>query len=96
MGIRARREGAVSNAIADSARSKGAVIRTNALVQKIIVRDGRARGVVLATGEEISAKLVASNLDPKKLFSASSTRTISIRNSWTASANSVPKAPHSR
>ena len=40
--------GAVSNAIADSARSRGAVIRTNAPVEKILVRDGRARGVVLA------------------------------------------------
>ena len=60
--------GAVSNAIADSARSKGAVIRTNSPVQKILVREGRARGVVLASGEEIASKLVASNLDPKKTF----------------------------
>ena len=60
--------GAVSNAIADSARSKGAVIRTNSPVQKILVREGRARGVVLASGEEIAGKLVASNLDPKKTF----------------------------
>ncbi len=60
--------GAVSNAIADSARSKGAVIRTNAAVSKILVRDGRAQGVVLAGGDEIRAKIVASNLDPKKTF----------------------------
>jgi phytoene dehydrogenase-like protein len=32
------------------------------------VRDGRARGVVLANGEEIEASLVASNLDPKLTF----------------------------
>src|SRR5215472_175203 len=44
--------GAVSNAIADSARSKGAVVRTSATVSKILVRDGRACGVVLAEGEE--------------------------------------------
>lgn len=60
--------GAVSNAIADSARSKGAVIRTNATVAKILVRGGRAQGVVLAEGEEVKAKIVASNLDPKKTF----------------------------
>jgi phytoene dehydrogenase-like protein len=60
--------GAVSNAIADSARSKGAVIRTNATVAKILVRDGRAHGVALAEGKEIPAKIVASNLDPKKTF----------------------------
>jgi phytoene dehydrogenase-like protein len=60
--------GAVSNAIADSARSKGAVIHTNSAVQKILVREGRARGVVLTSGEEIASNLVASNLDPKKTF----------------------------
>jgi phytoene dehydrogenase-like protein len=60
--------GAISNAIADSARSKGAEIRTNATVSKILVRRGRAEGVALATGEEIRAKIVASNLDPRKTF----------------------------
>ncbi|HEY6395751.1 MAG TPA: NAD(P)/FAD-dependent oxidoreductase, partial [Candidatus Binataceae bacterium] len=60
--------GAISNAIADSARSHGAEIRVNATVSKILVREGRAQGVVLATGEEIRAKIVASNLDPKKTF----------------------------
>ncbi|HYK60482.1 MAG TPA: NAD(P)/FAD-dependent oxidoreductase [Bryobacteraceae bacterium] len=60
--------GAISNAIADSARSRGAEIRTNATVSQILVRRGRAEGVVLATGEEIRAKIVASNLDPKKTF----------------------------
>ena len=60
--------GAISNAIADSARSKGAEIRTNATVSKILVRRGQAEGVALATGEEIRAKIVASNLDPKKTF----------------------------
>src|SRR5215472_1322455 len=60
--------GAVSNAIADSARSKGAVIRTRAPVCKILVRGGAAQGVVLAHGEEIEAAAVASNLDPKVTF----------------------------
>ena len=60
--------GAVSEAIAESARSRGAVIRTNAAVEKIVVRDGRARGVVLAGGEEIEGGVVASNLDPRVTF----------------------------
>src|SRR5262252_4912801 len=38
--------GAVSNAIADSARAKGTEIRTSARVAKILVRSGRATGVV--------------------------------------------------
>src|SRR5580704_14248624 len=60
--------GAVSEAIAAAARSHGAVIRTNAAVDKILVRDGRARGVVLAGGEEIEGAIVASNLDPHVTF----------------------------
>src|SRR5437763_805728 len=50
--------GAISNAIADSARAKGAVIRTNAPVAKILVKDGRAEGVVLENGDEIRARTV--------------------------------------
>ena len=60
--------GAVSNAIAESARSRGAEIRTNASVQSIRVQDGRARGVVLESGEEIEAGVVASNLTPQTTF----------------------------
>ncbi len=60
--------GAVSEAMAASARSKGVEIRVNAPVEKILVREGRASGVVLKTGEEIAAPVVASNLDPKRTF----------------------------
>jgi phytoene dehydrogenase-like protein len=60
--------GAVSEAIAASARSKGAEIRTNAAVQRVLVRDGRAYGVVLENGDELHAPVVASNLDPKLTF----------------------------
>src|SRR5271157_2791434 len=45
--------GAVSEAIASSARAAGAVIRTNAPVAKVLVRGGRAYAVVLESGEEI-------------------------------------------
>jgi phytoene dehydrogenase-like protein len=60
--------GAVSEAIAASARASGATIRTNAAVSQVLVRGGRASGVVLESGEEIEAATVASNLDPKITF----------------------------
>src|ERR1700686_5353030 len=60
--------GGVSNAMADSARSRGAVIRVNAPVETIRVENGRARGVVLEGGEEIEANIVASNLTPQLTF----------------------------
>jgi phytoene dehydrogenase-like protein len=60
--------GGISNAIADSARSKGVVIRTSVPVAKILIRDGRAEGVVLESGEEVRARTVASNLDPRRTF----------------------------
>jgi phytoene dehydrogenase-like protein len=60
--------GAVSEAIAASARSRGAEIRTNAAVAQVRVRSGRVEGVALETGEEIDAPVVASNLDPKVTF----------------------------
>lgn len=60
--------GAVSNAIANSARSRGVEIRANAPVERILVKNGRAAGVVLEGGDEIAAPVVASNLDPKSTF----------------------------
>ncbi len=60
--------GTVSEAIAASARKHGASVRVNAPVQRVLVRDGRATGVVLESGEEISARIVVSNLDPKRTF----------------------------
>jgi phytoene dehydrogenase-like protein len=60
--------GAVSEAIAASARSRGAEIRTNAPVSRLLLKGGAVRGVVLENGDEIEAPLVASNLDPKATF----------------------------
>jgi phytoene dehydrogenase-like protein len=60
--------GAVSNAIAASAKAAGAEIRTEAPVSRILVREGKAAGVVLESGEEIAAPIVASNCDPKVTF----------------------------
>jgi phytoene dehydrogenase-like protein len=60
--------GAVSEAIAASARSSGAEIRCNAPVNRVLVRSGRAYGVVLENGDELHAAVIASNLDPKLTF----------------------------
>jgi phytoene dehydrogenase-like protein len=57
--------GAISNAIARSAESAGATIRTGAEVARIDVRDGRTVGVTLADGEELRAPIVASGAHPK-------------------------------
>jgi phytoene dehydrogenase-like protein len=60
--------GAVSEAIAASARAAGAEIRTSAPAAKVLVRNGRAYGVVLENGDEIEASAIASNADPKVTF----------------------------
>lgn len=60
--------GAVSNAIADSARAAGAEIRTAAPVARILTANGRVSGVALESGEEIGAATLASCCDPKRTF----------------------------
>src|SRR5579859_1508248 len=60
--------GAISNAIADAAREAGVEIRTQAGVAKILVKNGRACGVALQSGEEISANVVSSSVDPHLTF----------------------------
>jgi phytoene dehydrogenase-like protein len=60
--------GMVAEAIARAARERGAEIRTEAEVARILCRERRAQGVVLASGEEIRAPLVLSNADPKRTF----------------------------
>src|SRR5580693_8244235 len=60
--------GAISNAIADAAREAGVEIRTQAPTAKILVKQGRATGVVLANGDEIQADIVSSSVDPKHTF----------------------------
>ena len=60
--------GAISNAIASAAREFGAEIRTKAPVAKICTKNGRACGVALQDGEEISANIVSSSVDPHLTF----------------------------
>jgi phytoene dehydrogenase-like protein len=58
--------GAVAATLASSARALGAEIRTSAEVARVRTTGGRVTGVVLATGEELNAPVVASAVDPKR------------------------------
>jgi len=58
--------GAIAEAMASAATHAGAEIRSNAEVIEVRVKDGAAISVVLSTGEEISAKTIISNADPKR------------------------------
>jgi phytoene dehydrogenase-like protein len=60
--------GAVTGAMKASLEASGGKVRTQADVRQVLVRNGRARGVVLANGEEILAKTVVSNMDVKRTF----------------------------
>src|SRR5947208_11188150 len=58
--------GAITQALAAAGRKLGVEIRTSSRVAQIAVRDGRAGGVVLEDGTEISARIVLSHTDPKR------------------------------
>lgn len=60
--------GAISNAIAAAAREAGVEIRTETSVARISVKNGQASGVVLANGDELSADMVLSSVDPNLTF----------------------------
>lgn len=64
------RAGAASlpDALASAAQQAGAQIRTCAEVVRILVKNGAVSGVVLVSGEEISAKVIVSGADPKRTF----------------------------
>ena len=58
--------GAISEALAASARHHGATIRTSTPVEVVIVERGTATGVRLADGTVVTATRVISNADPKR------------------------------
>jgi phytoene dehydrogenase-like protein len=60
--------GGISNAIASAARAFGAEIRTDAAVERVIVKEGRVLGVALKNGDELHASIVVSGLDPRRTF----------------------------
>jgi phytoene dehydrogenase-like protein len=58
--------GAVSEAFAKAATAAGATIRLSTPVRNITLDGDRVSGVVLASGETLSADVVVSNADPKR------------------------------
>ena len=58
--------GRVTQAMASSVKAAGGEIRTSIEVSEIRVNHGQATGVLLSTGEEIQARAVISNADPKR------------------------------
>jgi len=60
--------GRVTQAMAEAAREAGCEIRCDADVERVLTRGGRATGVLLSTGEELRARRVLSNADPKRTF----------------------------
>ena len=60
--------GAVSEAIASSARQAGAEILTDAEVAEIEIQDGAATGVHLLDGRSFAAEVVLSNADPQRTY----------------------------
>jgi phytoene dehydrogenase-like protein len=60
--------GAISNAIADSARELGVEIKTQTGVAQIVVRGGKAVGVATTSGDEYYADVISSSVDPNLTF----------------------------
>ena len=60
--------GELSMTIARSAQHFGAKILTECSVQKVLIKNGIAKGVVLENGDEYEANIVISGLDPKNTF----------------------------
>ena len=60
--------GGVTRALRSAAESFGATVRTDAAVARIDVHNGRARGVVLESGEELRADIVIAATHPKITF----------------------------
>ncbi|MGH8052760.1 MAG: phytoene desaturase family protein [Stenotrophomonas sp.] len=60
--------GAITQAMARAATEAGVEIRTDAGVAKVLVEDGVATGVMLATGEVLRGKAIVANVNPKLLY----------------------------
>lgn len=60
--------GTLTEALALAAKEHGVLIRAGRAVERVMVKDGRAVGVLLENGEEIGARRVVSNADPRRTF----------------------------
>jgi len=56
--------GAVSRALRSAAEAAGAIVRLEAPVERVLVEDAEAGGIVLDGGDEVRARAVVSNADP--------------------------------
>ena len=62
--------GAITHAMEGACRDAGVAIELDAPVAQVLVDAGRARGVRLESGRELSADVVAANVNPRLLFDA--------------------------
>jgi len=60
--------GNITATMLDACLEHGMQLRTASPVSRILTKDGQATGVELFSGEQISARLVVSNADPKRTF----------------------------
>jgi phytoene dehydrogenase-like protein len=62
--------GSITQAMARACEEHGVEISVDSPVREVAVKGGRASGVVLEDGSDLSARVVISNLNPKLLFGA--------------------------
>ena len=60
--------GGITRALTASLRASGGEVRTGSGVQQVLVKNGRAVGVVLENGDELRARRVISNMDVRRTF----------------------------
>ena len=60
--------GSITQALAKEATAHGARIEVDAPVQRVLVENGRAVGIMLADGREVRARRVAANVNPRTLY----------------------------
>ena len=68
--------GAITQAMARVAISRGVEITTDAAVRNVLIEDDQAVGLRLESGEEVFARAIVSNVNPKLLFEKMVTPTI--------------------
>jgi phytoene dehydrogenase-like protein len=60
--------GGIAEALRKAAEAHGAQVKLDAPASKVILKNGRARGVAMENGDEIYGKAVVSSLDPHQSF----------------------------
>jgi phytoene dehydrogenase-like protein len=60
--------GGITKALTASLRASGGEVRTGSDVTQVLVKNGRAVGVVLENGDELRARRVISNMDVRRTF----------------------------